>query len=388
MRTGRVLPGLLLTLLVGCGSGASTASSAADPAGAPERAAGWSAVPASPLSPRHEALQLAVGTQALLLGGQDEPLCPPGALCVRPADVRRDAAAYDVRAQRWRSLAPAPAAISAWSAAAVEIAGTVYVHASHDGNALLGYDVAGDAWEVLPAPPDEHLRLVAAGDVLVGYAMSQEGEPTGDWLYTPAERRWSPLPQDPLFPSFDRAMVWTGERLVLVGAKVTPSPGGEDGPSWLRAATFDLATSSWTALPESRQVIVSYVDPVWTGSAVLNAAPGGADGGEINGYGRTLPFGGFLDPDTGQWSALPATEGKHTGSGFGPSATSRDHVARGEIVLDVRARRWIELPSPPASGEQGATSVWVDGSLLVWGGGSPRTGELVANGALWTPPRR
>lgn len=40
----------------------------------------------------------------------------------------------------------------------------------------------------------------------------------------------------------------------------------------------------------------------WTGQRLVDPTLGGADGGQVNNYGRVIPYGGRLDPATGDWS--------------------------------------------------------------------------------------
>jgi len=47
----------------------------------PAPPAGWRQAPQPPLSPRADALGLWTGREALLVGGTDEPPCPPAASC-------------------------------------------------------------------------------------------------------------------------------------------------------------------------------------------------------------------------------------------------------------------------------------------------------------------
>ncbi|HVF19273.1 MAG TPA: hypothetical protein VNA14_03410 [Mycobacteriales bacterium] len=335
---------------------------------------------------------MAVGGEVLFLGGSDSPLCPPNADCAVGPEPRRDGAAYDVAKDTWRRIADAPVGLQLGAQTAV-LARTLYVLLPDPGRnstRLVSYDLDADAWATLPAPPAGYRSLVATGRDVVAYLGTDEyADAHGDYALDPTSGAWRALPDDPLSPSFDRTMVWTGGRLVLVAPKLVPSPGGADGPSWLRAATYDPSTSTWRALPETKQVISGDLSPVWDGTRLLNPSPGGADGGETNGYGRTLPHGGRLDVETGRWSPLPETTLERR-VGRGVTAVSPAYAALGSIVLDVAADRWLALPDRPDAVEQGHAAQWVGSRLVVWGGATydaDGRSTLSAAGSIWTPPR-
>jgi hypothetical protein len=390
-RTRSALAVGALLLLGACGDGARLAPlDGGAPVSGVTPTAGWRPMAASPLSARYAAVAVAVRSEVLFIGGHDGPMCPPNADCAFLPPSLRDGAAYDAAADAWRPIAPAPAGIALGAETAV-VNDVVYVltAAAPQGtaSAFLAYDVAADRWSSLPAPTRAgYLRLAAAGDSLVAYQSSHEnGAPTVDQLYDVGSRRWSTLPSDPLVPSFDRSLLWAGDRLVLLAPKLVAQPGGADGPSWLRAATLDLTTRSWRALPETRQVISGELTPVWTGTHVVNPTPGGADGGATNGYGRTLPFGGRLDLSTGRWSTLSEAPDRYRG--WGVSATSPTYAAVGSIVLDVAADQWLRLPTPEGPRVEGHSAAWVRDQLVVWGGGTFDDGSsrLVATGQVWSP---
>ena len=73
-----------------------------------QRSAGWSALPASPLSPREAALGLWTGREVLLIGGSDAPPCPASASCVEDRTPLVDGAAFDPATNRWRTIADSP----------------------------------------------------------------------------------------------------------------------------------------------------------------------------------------------------------------------------------------------------------------------------------------
>jgi hypothetical protein len=58
-----------------------------------------------------------------------------------------------------------------------------------------------------------------------------------------AAKSWSELPADPLSPSFDRSMAWSGRQLILFDHELVPNPGAEK-PALTRVAALDLEAGS------------------------------------------------------------------------------------------------------------------------------------------------
>src|SRR4051794_34005626 len=108
-------------LTTACGQAAGDARAVAD-------GEQWTATAQAPLSPRHDALVLAVGGKGVVLGGADTPPCPPSASCAVPPNAFRDAAVYDPTSDTWRLGAPAPVALHAlWPGASAVVGDTVYL---------------------------------------------------------------------------------------------------------------------------------------------------------------------------------------------------------------------------------------------------------------------
>ena len=313
-------------------------------------------------------------------------MCPENASCAAPREpALTDAAAYAVGTRAWRPLPAIPVPVAAYEAQAVAVGNAVHVLVTQgkDAGAHLRFDLARRSWERLPPPPDYRLQLVAAGPLVVGYQTSQEGGPVRDDLvYVPQTRRWEALPRDPLAPSFDRALTWTGERLVLTGPKLTRSPNGEDGPSYVRAATLDLTSRTWTRLPDQTQVVSSGLERTWDGDHVVSPYLQTVNGGDTNGFGRDIDTGGLLDVRTGQWAALPLPP--PAGAGRYVAVSERWITADAGLVLDTRRMRWIPLPDHDGTVDQGASAAWVGDVLVAWGGGRG-SADLVATGSTWSP---
>ena len=389
--------GILLTLLsasaalllAACGSGES-----ATPDG-PSDSSPWRAVPAGPLSPRAGALGLWTGSEVLLIGGSDAAPCPPSASCV-PPDVPplADGAAFDPQTGTWRRIADSPVPFE-W-AQAVVIRKTAYLWIPgspgrpNADSAFLTYHVRQDRWQELPLPAnsDRFGGIVQAGDGIVAYAGTDEQGEQPDLVFDPAVGSWSELPPDPLSPSFDRSMAWSGEELLLFDHELVPNPGSEK-PSVTRAAALDLESGSWRRLPDSE--ILASGPWVTDDARLINPMLGSADGGDTNNWGRNYPYGGILEPASGRWSALPDPPDGEEDFASGVLTESLGHYFghRGWI-LDAATDTWIQVP-PLANDElvTDRTVVSAGADLLVFGGARWKAQSLDAtllNDAwIWSP---
>jgi hypothetical protein len=361
----------------------------------------WSPLPDASLSARHDAHGFWVDDTFLVMGGRDTPACPPGAGCVPPTrPALRDGARYWPDERRWTPTTEAPVPLDDASTTSAD--GVAYWWLPDPQGdkdvSVVAYDVDEDRWEVLPSPPApasrDWLQLVGVDGKVIAYWMTHETGPRSpDLIYDPATASWRELPMDPLGPSFDRSMVWTGRELILLALDLVPNPNSEE-PSLYRAAALDLASDSWRRFPDS-EILGGW--PTWfpTTGAVVNPALGIADGGETNNWGRHYPNGGMLDPEAAEWSPLPAAPSE-SGGFTGPAAADDRVILNGQgWLLDVRAGTWTNVPAPPDQGPaefaEGHTVAVGDGVLYTWGGvtwdsdsAPPADGVLSARG--WAFP--
>jgi hypothetical protein len=371
------------------------ASESAAPKTAPD-AMVWRALPAGPISPREGALGLWTGREALLIGGSDARPCPPNAECV-PPDVPplADGAAYDPQTGTWRRIADSPVPFE-W-AEAVVLGTTAYLWIPGNpgrpkaDSAFLAYRIEENRWEELPLPtgdPGRFHGIVQAGDRIAAYPSTDEQGERPDFVFDPGANSWSELPPDPLSPSFDRSMVWSGQELILFDHELVPNPGS-DKPAVTRAAALDLASGTWRRLPDSE--ILATGPWVVVDERLINPMLGGADGGEVNNWGRTYPYGGILDPLRGKWSQLPNPP--DAGEGFASgvlTASGGTYFAYRGWILDASTKTWIEIP--PLDGDElatGRTVVTAGADLLVFGGvrwnRDGIKGELLDSAWIWSP---
>jgi hypothetical protein len=235
------------------------------------------------------------GEEVLVVGG-DTWRCPPNASCVPPEDSPfHTGAAFNPRTGTWRRIAGAPVPVA--SAVTAVAGGTAYFRVPGIGgrsrlpDAFLAYSLERDAWAERPWPesPDALHSLVSLGDRVVAVSATDFHGERPDWIFDPSSATWSPLPEDPLPPSFDRRMVATGRRLVLFGKETAALD--RPGPAMTLAAVLDLATGRWERLPDGP--IIDSLTWFAEGNTVVNPTPGTADGGGT--WDRPHPYGGVLD---------------------------------------------------------------------------------------------
>ncbi len=366
----RALALSLVLALAGCGTVGPLSS---EPAAAPR----WERLPDPPLSPRSMTRLHWTGSEVLALGGDTAPPCPPAASCVDPSEPQRDGAAYDPGTGRWRRTAEAPRPLVG---GAVVDGDVVWAQTGWQADAaLLSYDASEDRWDEHPPPPPPPGPATASYVLAVSQgrpvALRIEQAASSDAVYDPAARVWAPLPRDPLSPSFDRTAVQTPRGLLVTGAAAVPNPGSA-APSFLRAALLDVSTSTWRRLPDSDQLVGAGI--AVHGDRAIWPDLGGADGGAVNGYGRTIPFGGRLDVATGEWQPLP--DAPEEGSGGWSAFALGGAVSAAEGYLyDDRDGSWTHVARPADGPASAGAAVWAGEDLVVVGG----TTELVRARGAW-----
>ncbi|MBL7258760.1 kelch repeat-containing protein [Paractinoplanes lichenicola] len=382
-----------MRLIAGVVCGLLALSGCAAPEAAEQEAAkaGWRKVSGSPLGPREQTLGLWTGREVLLIGGSDATPCPPNASCAYPpGPPLTDAAALDPATNTWRTLAAPPA--STFGAQGVVIGSTAFLLPYESRRELLVYHVDREAWTTLPVPfdPARGYGLVAAGKSLVAYGGSDEAGPTDDFRLDPATGKWTPLPDDPLGPAFERSMAWTGRELALFDHELVPNPGA-DGPAVTRMAALDLSTGKWRRLPDAPMLRTG----PWLLAAgkLVNPTLGGADGGQVGNWGRPYPNGGIVDPATGAWAPLPDPPGgltleAETRTGGARTGTTALYPALPGAVLDTATGKW-DHPGDPSTKTTTGRTVVAAGTRLVVFGGARWTGDddatLLDETWIWTP---
>jgi hypothetical protein len=359
---------VLALAAIGCG-----AEEAAGPA------AGWSQLPASPLSPREYATLHWTGDEVLMVGGSDAPPCPPNASCIEPATPPlADGAAFDPATRAWRTLADAPVPFE-W-ATVVQVDDVVYFAVPDHGDrpetraAFLAYDVGRDRWTDLPVPTGSEAfegGLVAAGDLVVFYPTGDEFGEHADWSFDPATGAWTELPDDPLPTSHSRWMKWENGRLVLRAKKAIPNPTGDE--PWL-VTSLDPGTFEWSG-PRTEEP-ATHVIPM------------------VNGV---FPTESERSAMEAEWDTLsnPPTEQVDFGDGAFATALITDeqvyYYGFTGWAYDARSGKWIEIAPLEPDGDIDRTYMAADRELLAfggieWHGDYGLEGTFLNETWMWSPP--
>lgn len=387
--TGVLIAGVLCVAVAGCSGGSGVGAGrdrSGDGADSSVGGPGWSTLPASPLAARQGMVAVAIGDRFVIVGGSVGLSCPPNASCLASPDgFRRDGAVFDPATGGWRSIAEAPVRISSYRTAV--LGDSLYLITVPDPTlaeeVFLRYDLGDDTWTTLPDPPSPGSDLVATEDRVLAVANTDEFCETRDGAFSPETGRWTPLPDDPLGPSFNRGAAWLGDRLLLTGQRLVDNPGA-DGPSLTRMAELDANLTTWTGLPDSPIIGGT---PIAVGGKVVFPTPGSADGGEVGNWGRSYDYGGIWDISTGSWRPLPAGESRLPQDGDelpALAAVGDGGVLIGNALLDPVAATWTRLPLPPLSVRHGQAVAVGPRSVLVWGGTDAGFTRNLNDGALFT----
>ena len=313
-----------------------------------------------------------------MVGGDDGPPCPPNADCAATPDPARDGAAYDPETETWERVVDAP--VGLLNQDRYVVAGDALFVLTED--VLVSYDPTEDSWARHPAPEAQFrdLRLVALDDRPAVVAGERSADSPADKIYDPDTQEWTDLPVDPLGPSFDRVYTDTPSGPVLTAKQSGADPGSAQ-PAIVRTAQLSPDLKSWNALPDS-DMIGGY-RWAWTGERLVDPTLGEADGGQANSWGRSLPYGGTLDPESGTWGRLPGAPEAYSG-GWMVEALGGPVSASGGWLYDDRTETWSKLAAPADAPQVPGAAAWVGDDLFVVGGQyEDRTGEEAISGAAW-----
>jgi N-acetylneuraminic acid mutarotase len=174
----------------------------------------WRALAPTPLAGSQHPIGAWTGRELIVLVGGLNPDGKPW-----PARLAR-AAAYDPATDKWRRIAPLPAAReganAVWTGRELLVVG---------GTARVGfaYDTATNRWRRLPAMDSARIggAAVWTGKQLLLWGGSTSAgalvPPRHGLAYDPRTNRWSPLPRAPLRGRLDPSAVWTGRSLIVWG---------------------------------------------------------------------------------------------------------------------------------------------------------------------------
>lgn len=361
----------------------------------------WEQVADPPIPPRALTTMVWTGEEVLVLGG-DTHRCPEHVECLRPSPtdspLLADGAAYNPQFDSWRRIASAPQGISGEALPAILGSdvfvfdpGAGYLYGRRSEPAFLRYSILEDRWSRLEAPSGRVADLVVVGQWsdhrprLLAVRGSDESNDGQDLVYDIDTSRWSPLPDDPLPPMFDRRIVVLDGGLFLFGKPIASVFEGSESPA--SGARFDIATVEWTELR----------DP----EASVTEGPWIVDGGRIVNP-EFMPnwerpdhhaSGSIYDPYSDTWTSLPppATTVRWRSAGAVGGTNSvffrYSWTLQGTDlgVFDLRSHKWVEIPNlefAPASVTAAGRDAFAFGGVD-WD--SP-DGVLVDRAYIWRAP--
>jgi hypothetical protein len=166
----------------------------------------WRALAPSPLSPRTLHSASWTGSEMVVWSGTD-----------RDGTALVDGAAYDPASDSWRQIGDAPAVAGRGNQRATLGDGGIVVAEIGDAFRLMRYDIASDAWEVLPSPPIPTRGLVSlawADGRLILLSFPDTGRKTGAKaaLYDPTGGEWRQASGSPQSTGAPAAALWTAPR--------------------------------------------------------------------------------------------------------------------------------------------------------------------------------
>lgn len=374
---------VVAVVLAGALAGSSVLAACGASPGAPTSTApvpAWERLDDPPLSPRTDPVVAWTGREVLVVGGNTGGVCPPGADCAFPTELVADGAAWDPATGAWRPIAPAPVPLlSGWACqpCTAVVGGRVVVDASTlDRERWLAYDPARDAWSELDPPGFEVDLRQHDPDRVWGLREDRvvSWDPVSGRVRT--ERTYDVSPR-----LDDAHVILTGAGPVVAGVRYGDAAPDEptlglvdlpDGEGWRRVTSGQIG---WFVTEVAGQVV--------------GPEPGGADGGEVDGWDRWYPAGGLLDPRTGDWRPLDVPE--QAGSRWQLEAYGDDVVVTAGHHRDLAGGGgWVALGAPDSDLDSSLTEVWAGDRLFVWGGVDDAAGYERPGGPeawTWTLPR-
>ncbi len=295
----------------------------------------WRPLAPSPLTARDQGIAVWTGSAVVIAGGSDTTPCPADADCLVALSPLADGASYDPETDRWRLIADAPApfvgGLATWTGTEVLVLAQQQFTSAPD--LLFAYDPTTDRWDTRAAPPVDGFRSMAwTGDTWVGATAT--GPSDGSmWRYRPDTDTWEPITPDPLGPLSDRAVVWTGTELVVIGSRYG-QPGRHTNGLW-ESAVLDVE-GTWRRLPDSD---IANNGGTWSPIDGLVANPGTGPSG---GY----DTGGVLDPTTGTWAPVPP-HAPANGGATGYEGAAGSWIVAGSLAPRPRGRRMAGRRRPP-----------------------------------------
>lgn len=350
---------------------------------------GWTRIADSPLSPRDGEVAVWTGTEMLVIGGTDQPPCPPLADCAGPTADQRltDGAAYSPQTDSWRSIADAPQSVMYAQVVWTDEEAVVLVPEippQTDGDvgqpaATLAYDPTSGEWRRLDDPPGGFLLLGGGQGGPVLAWQSEERRGSHDWLLDPRSGAWSQLPDDPFPATFDRSYTWDGDDLIFT--TLLSSGVDDEAEDFYQMARLDPGTREWIVVGETP---VAFGEPTWfvTDGALVNPTQDWY-------YDGLDHSGGIMDLRTGAWRDVPEPEdvsGDQAACDLPRIGVGEAWIAGGYgALVSVSPDVSMHVPScAPLHAPQ--VGVWAGDELIVYGGVDQSFEHHLTIGLRWTPP--
>lgn len=292
--------------------------------------------------------------------------------------ARADAAVYDTSADTWRSIPDAP--LSAGNSAGAWTGSAVVAVAidSNDGASpyeAAAFDPATDTWSAIAEPPTSLDRdgiptLVATGSQVVLLSSVGGAEPRAEVaIYDPATDTWAEGADSPSGAGFGADPTWTGSEVVIVGSR-PDDPAGTD-PTAVTALllAYDPAGDTWRELPWDVGTDRRWAPALaWTGTHLFAGGGQDASGG--------LADGALVDLATGTWTALPDAPEPYVGLLHGDAAVwtgaqvvvlsdQQGSLAGAPLAYEVATGGWSQGPTAPDGPRPNAPAVWSADRVVV-----------------------
>jgi hypothetical protein len=289
---------------------------------------------------------------------------------------KRQAAAYDPRADTWRRIARAPWRVGAYTPAHWTGSELVFIESRHGTErGFAAYDPALDSWRVTAPAPIADVTASAGAD---GVIVAASGDDLSAASYDPVTDAWTPLPAVPAEPA---DVMPVGHTLVLLatdaGVYALTAPPGPD--TTFSIARLDLATGTWSS-PSSGPISALAGIPVWTGETFVFRSYPLAPNHPGDGQARD----GRYDPAADAWTVETNACGLDTTAA----------VWTGSLILDVPTRLAYDpatddcfaIPAPPRAERSRPLRVWTGSELLEFSGNTGEESRPKRDGITYRPP--
>jgi hypothetical protein len=309
----------------------------------------WRSLSPIPKPDRSGEIAVWTGHEMVVTGGRQQE--PPAHLGRSDAVPVATGVALDPTTNRWRTIAPMPAAMgvpqgAVWTGHEVVV---------FDTTRTFLYNPATDSWRTGTPPPIARNSATVVWSGTEMLVWSGNRAPNGSdssaftdvradgAAYNPTTNTWRAIPQAPVPARNLSVAVWTGHDMIVWGGT---GPNGDVG----RGAAYTPSTNAWRALPLSPLKARVSHQMVWTGREVL-------------------VWGGQVKPT----SSDPLSSYPHDGAAYNPA---------------TNAWRWLASapPSPPAM-LSAASAVWTGTTALFIGGAAQTEQGVGPLGLSYAPGR-